>query len=439
MNNDAKEISANVSVKNIPFYVLGLLFFTIPFGTNLMSKVIILLVIVSLFLLPKHSWSNRFLYCKEYLVPSICIFVLFVLGTFWSENIPEALKKIEQALSFLVFPLLLPLFNFSKKDIILLFKIFVFTCLFILIMSFVRFIYISIAHDEYIILGETHLGDRPGNVYEFLSNNFLVVQVHRTYFSAYLLVCILFIMTYFSEFNAVLGKKTKWFGVLAIILLSLGIICLQSKANYAIYIILIIYYTIKKLRKSPNLFFKMVLVFVAILFFSKNIIINRLKPMVDEIENIMSPKNEDEKKFTKVLRPGSTETRYMLYKSSLQLIKQSPFLGYGTGDVRDVVREQNYINNYKSIAHLNYDPHSQILYMLIALGIVGFLAFTSLFLFPFISSITIKDSFTSLILLVLFLNCITESFFLRQEGLIPSVLFLTVLSHMKHDTKNNLH
>tara|TARA_R110002012_G_scaffold263456_2_gene446484 strand:+ start:147686 stop:148984 length:1299 start_codon:yes stop_codon:yes gene_type:complete len=426
----------HVKLIDIPFHLLFLLFFLIPFGTNLISKIIILLIISSLLFLKKKNWLNNFLLRKEYLIPSIAVYLLYSLGLLWSDNIPEALKKMEHGLSFLVFPLVLPLFDFSKKDILNLFKSFSFGCLFILISSFLYFLYVSITHDEYIILGEIRAGDRPGNVYEYLSKHFLLVEVHRTYFSAYLLICILFVINNFKEFSTIPFNKKNLVSILSILTFILGLICLQSKINIAILFLIFIYYTVKSFKKSPILLFKVILTFATILFLSKNIIINRLKPMVKEIENIISSENENEKKFTKVLQPGSTETRYMLYKSSLQLIGESPILGFGTGDLKDVLRNQNYKNNYKSIAHLNYGTHSQLLSMLVSFGLLGFFVFISFFLLPLYTSIKINDSFTSFILLVLFLNCLTESFLSRQEGIIPTVLFITALSFSK---KNNSH
>ena len=416
-----------------PFYFLFLLFLTIPFGGKLIPPLIILLVVSSFFRFNKEAWLQKFVNGKHFYFPLLALFLINIIGFFWSDNISNAFKTLEHLLSFLVFPLILPIYNLSKKQILSLFKVFVFSCFAIALLSFLYFIYISITTNQYIILGEISEGDRQGTVYEYLSKHFIVVNVHRTYFSAYLTISIAFIAYYFKEYSNIFGKNIKWFGGLSLMILFFALICIQSKMALGVFIVIFVFFVRKKVTSNKNRFVIVISVFL-LFFITKDIIGDRIKPMVDEIGNIMSPGNDKEKRYAKELQPGSAETRYMLYKSSLQLISQAPMLGYGTGDVKDMLRVQNEKNEFFSISHLNYDPHSQILYMLISYGIVGFFVLIVVFFFPIFAIYKIENYFAVTVLFIILLNCLTESFLIRQEGIVPTALFIAVFSFLNKKT-----
>ncbi|WP_299434142.1 O-antigen ligase family protein [uncultured Aquimarina sp.] len=285
--------------------------------------------------------------------------------------------------------------------------------------------------DEYIILGEIAAGNRPGSVYEYLSQQFLIVPVHRTYFSIYLIICVAFILYYFNEYCTFYRKKIKLLGVFSLVLITAAMICIQSKAGLGLLILLVASFFIIKVKKTFWSVVLLIVFFLGSLVLFKSILNYRFKPMIEEIKYILSPGNDNEKDYAKFLRPGSTEIRYMVYKSSFQLIEKAPFLGYGTGDVKDVLRTQNEKNNFVSIAHLNYGPHSQFLYILIAFGFLGLLVFISIFFFPILESFRMKDYFALSILIVIFLSGLTESVLIRQEGIIPISLFITILGRLK--------
>ncbi len=420
---------------NIPVFFLYLLFFSLPFGGKSIPLLIISLTISGIIFSKRKSWRNNFKSGRAYFTPILSFFLLYLLGVLWSDNLPNAVKKLEHVLSFIVFPLLLPLLNLSKNDVLKLFSTFVLSCLLVLIISFLDFFYVSITKEEYIILGEIASGDRPGTVYEYLSKHLLAVSVHRTYFSAYILVSIVFTINYFKEYCLVFGKKMKWLGFLVLIILITGLICLQSKANTGILIMILVYLFIIKFKKSIKLMLIGFLALFSMMLLLKDVFVNRLNPMIIELQNVMAPGDDKEKDFAKYLHPGSTEIRYMVYKSSFQLISKSPFFGYGTGDVKDMLKEQNTENNFVSIAHLNYGPHSQVLYTCLGFGIVGLLVFLSIFTFPFYESFKFRETFAALVIVILFLNCLTESFLVRQEGIVPVALFITVLSYLTINRK----
>ncbi len=428
-------IKTNTAFFKTPVYMLQVLFFLIPFGGKLASIGVLLLIAWSLFCTKKEGWLSRFKRGKPYLFPSLVYFLVLSAGLFLSDSFSSAMNQLVQRSSFLIFPLVIPLYFLNSKQVLLVFRSFVLACLLIVIASLIDFAYVSLTESEYIILGEKIEGNRPGTMYEYLSSHFLIVGVHRTYFSVYLLISILFIAYNFRDYNKLVKIKSKWFGFASLIILVLGLIFLQSKAGLLSLILISIFILITKSNKSYKSFFLAISTLLVIFFLSRNVIYNRVKPMINEVENIISPGNDSEKQYAKVLRPGSTEVRYMLYKSSYQLIKEAPIVGYGLGDVKDVVKQQNYKNEFLSIAHLNYGPHSQILWTWISSGIIGVFVLIAMFLFPFINGFKNRNYFIMGVILVIFFNCFTESFLSRQDGIILTALFITFFSQMTNENR----
>jgi O-antigen ligase len=331
----------------------------------------------------------------------------------------------------MVLPIIVPLIRLDKGQILGLFKIFTYSCLLILTLSFIDFAIVSLTHDEYIILGEIPAGNRPGSVYEYLSQQFLIVDVHRTYFSLYLIISLSYVLYYFSEYIKLRGRSANWIGYLSLLLIMSGLIVIQSKAGWILAIGMIFSFILvkskHKLKSIVILTAVLSLIFIALKPFMEY----RLAPLVEEIQAIALPGADREKTFAINLRPGSAEIRYMVYKSSLQLINKSPLLGYGTGDVKDVLRAQNEQNGFKSIAHLNYGPHSQLLDVLLSFGILGALVFLLVFLLPMVDLVRSGNYFATTVLLMILLSSLTESVLSRQEGIIPLALLITVFGKLK--------
>ncbi|MBS9461266.1 O-antigen ligase family protein [Flagellimonas sp. 389] len=419
----------------LPTFLLHAIFFLIPFGGKIIPPLIILLVITVLVFCNKGKWVNNFTFAWEYHYPLILLFILYLIGIFWSDNIPNALTRIEHTLSFIIFPLIIPAICLTKGQVLKLFRIFVYGCLVVLLTSFLDFAYVTLTTDEYIILGEIPAGNRPGSVYEYLSQHFLIIGVHRTYFSMYLTVCVSYLLFHFEDYIFIFKRKIKWVGYLSIFIILTGLILVQSKAGWVLSSAIICFFLVVS-RNNWRRSAIFLLIFALISLGSlKSILDYRFKPMMEEIQNILSPGDDGEKNYAKNLRPGSTEIRYMVFKSSFQLIYDSPLFGYGTGDVKDVIKKQNETNGFKSISHLNYGPHSQFLSTLLSFGIFGFLIFLGVFFLPIYDTILRTDFFVLSVLFTIFLNCSTESILSRQEGIVCATLFITIFGILKRQER----
>jgi O-antigen ligase len=103
------------------------------------------------------------------------------------------------------------------------------------------------------------------------------------------------------------------------------------------------------------------------LFLNSSIVKDRINLGINEISNVSAA-------YEKETSMGS---RIIAWKNAIELIKEHPLLGVGTGGYEpafvDHVKDQKGQENF-----LHHDPHNQFLKILAELGLIGFLIFIGL-------------------------------------------------------------
>ena len=99
---------------------------------------------------------------------------------------------------------------------------------------------------------------------------------------------------------------------------------------------------------------------------------------------------------------GSSESRYMIWYTSLHLWKEYPILGTGVGDVYDDINKEYKEIEQSFLQRAKYGSHSQFLEVLLATGITGFLSMLW-FLGVLLASFVIKRNYMGITLFLIFL------------------------------------
>lgn len=189
-------------------------------------------------------------------------------------------------------------------------------------------------------------------------------------------------------------------------------------------LIFIIYSLIKKTNLQlnvSNLFLIVItIISIAVVFSS-----NRFKELYKK-EN-----------YSKELYLNSTSMRYHIYNCSLKVIKNSPFIGYGLGDVQI---ELNKCYEKKSIllSSKNYNSHNQYLSYLLSSGIFGLISLV-LFLFYFFRK-SFLDGNTLLFVFLIFFSVIMffENILEKQSGVIIFSFLISFLNELNFNKKLDL-
>lgn len=163
----------------------------------------------------------------------------------------------------------------------------------------------------------------------------------------------------------------------------------------------------KKLLSAKDVWLFVALFGIAVLF---QITVLKLYNRYDQITNLIrEPDTKTE---------NSTSIRYNIWKISADLISEHPLIGVGTGDLKEELVKKYEAYNYQYGIRTRISPHNQFLHTAVILGFLGVSALILLLGSAFILAWRNKDWIYLLFILLVFLNCMTESILERQAGIL---------------------
>ena len=338
-------------------------------------------------------------------------YLMHFVGMIYTDNISFGWMDTGMKSSFGIFPVVFVLFHF-KVNKQLLFKSLILGALVSIIICY----YLS-----YLNYAET------GKSWHF-RESYLSHFMHRSYWATYLVLAFIF-STYLvikKQINIVVGAF--------LILLFFAIVFITgSKAGILILLIstisLLVYLTktTGKLKWSLGLgVLALITLIITLSYFPS--VANRIK------SSYMFATGEYS---INVEKTESTASRILMWRTSVDLIKEKPLLGVGTGDIKDALVQKNIEMGYTDVANRNMNSHNQFLNTWVAIGFFGFIFLFLFFLIPFIYVPTGEIFIQRLIVFTLFASLLAESFLETQAGIIP-VAFLLSLFSLDHSKKKRL-
>ena len=132
---------------------------------------------------------------------------------------------------------------------------------------------------------------------------------------------------------------------------------------------------------------------------------------------------------------NSTSVHILVWEYAAQLIRRHPVAGVGVGDIHDELKKVYAENNFQYGVINEPSPHNQYLQTAAALGITGLLVLMLVFIFPLIYFIRKDEWVCALFILMVMLNCLTESMLERQAGIVFFTFFsIFFYLHIKQRT-----
>ena len=394
-----------IKIRNIFIYLSVIGFFFFPFyQTIVISTAFFITFFTGEF---KDYFST--LTKNKAAVVILIFFLIHLISMLYTTNTSSGWRGLEVKLSYLAFPLFLPIiFNSTRLNIYLLFKIMVVSGLIYCISSFMR---------AGLIYSETN------NISDLLSSNlgFRINQsnpfVHPTYVSLYFNFLILLLSYNFIKKD--LSSKIKILSLALIVLFILFILFSSSKfgillVGINIIIILSYYAKVKRKIKQALIIFS-VFSFISVLGIYNSPLKIRFQQAYKEIFH--GNKNANGYQM-------STGTRIWTWKTTVEIIKENPVLGVGVGDIRTEL-----IKKYKEFgitdkSRNKLDSHQQFLQTFATIGISGITCLLFLFFTLFRKAIKTKNVILFSFTLFYFLFGLTESMLETQAG----IVFFTFMS-----------
>ncbi|MDP3556253.1 MAG: O-antigen ligase family protein [Bacteroidota bacterium] len=385
------------------FYFFPALFcFCLPFGTLILSAIIVLWTAIALFNLDisnlKKGLSNKHFWWL------LSFFILTVISALFSSNKTEAGFSIEIKMSFILLPFLFFCFNWPIQILKRCIVSFVSGCFFSCLALIARaFYFASTGHTEY-----------------FFYTQFSVF-IHASYFAMYLILAIALVLilypTWFKAQKNIIYASYFFVGVFII-----TIFLCSSKLGILSFFIaapLILFYKFKRLlnfKKIGILVIGIILLgFLSYKLFPNSF--NRLSSLTT-ISSSSIDKTSSE----------STAVRILIWEQAIIIIKENFWLGTGVGDANDALYNSYEKNGLTGAFSHKLNAHNQYFQTFIGLGLVGFLILVVITLGYLILGIVNGNFFLFLFSLLIVLNFFVESMLQTSAGILFFVFFFCLFN-----------
>ncbi len=418
-------ISSNLTGK-LYFFLFIIILVSLPYKhTNVINSTSIILcgLIWILEMNRKEKWLK--IKSSPLIIIFISLFLLYVLGLFYSANVKNGFVIIERLLPLMAFPLIIgsstcPL---SKKQIE------------IIIWAFVGSILIATS----ICLSHTLFYYFYKSSSEFLLHDAFcsILDITAIYLSVHVGFCMLWVTDYILKGDLKTIKKSLLITLIFYFLIILFFLNIRTALSTLLLIYLsgiIIYFKYKRMLIQGLLLAGACL----ILFFGIIFIIPTTRQKFFEAinlkESIELRTNEDHS-LGKVW--GGRAIRVAIWQSSIDLAKNNLLFGVGTGDVQDELQNIYRKNRFLFASEYNrYNAHNQYLETLLAIGLPGIIILLASFIYPIAISLKRKDFLYPAFIIYIASNCLTETLLGRQKGAVFFGLINALLFFQYYNSKN---
>ena len=356
----------------------------------------------------------------------VVLYLLYVIGIFWSSNERAAMFALEVKLSLVVFPIMIGLDRaFFKENITGILLFFVAG----IIASSLICLSTAIWESSFFLpngfsfntidpkFAEWSYG---GSRFRYLG---LSRFLHPTYYSFYVLFALVVTLVLLKR-RIFSNKYLLLWLKMSIPLFILMIYLLSSKAVLISALIIFIVFSGIIYRRYNNKFIKFFILFLSLVF----IIVALKNPRFEEIVKAVN----NPELLTDNSRDGSFISRIHIWKAGVDIIEDNFLYGVGPGDTNDelLIRYKNY--KYKDPLLKKSNAHNQYIETFIDLGLIGFFVLLSALFVPFFSYERRNILFRFFLFIIGF-NFLFESILNTQAGLVFFGFFYSLLSIVDED------
>jgi O-antigen ligase len=339
------------------------------------------------------------------------IFIVATVGILYSSNKDQAISDLSRQFSICLFPILLSLFQIDlrKYHWQLLFA-FSFantlTVIYLFIDAFHTIFYYNLTLSSLFTASfDNHNFSQP-------------IHIHATYLSMYVALSLVFMLQQFIEIKKKNGRKL-FYGLFSIILAA-GLIQLSSRSVFfAILLILNVAFPFIVSKSEHRL---------------KQIIINSLCTAItllilfnttiykERFFNTAKADLSDTKKSETLSEPRAER-----WKVALQLFKQKPLIGHGSGTEISLLKEEYYKNKMYSSYLNELNAHNQYISLLIKTGCIGLGIYLYVIFWGINQAIRKRDILFLSFLIIIITVSITENILDVNKGIFYFSFFFCFL------------
>ncbi len=416
--------------------LLGISIFLLPFDLNLNSYGIALSFCLWLYgVVSQKFWIGQ----KE--IKSIIIqsspLLLAIIGLLYTSNLEYGISFVGRLTSFLIFPLLFVSIKYNSRQVTFL----------LIVFALGSFLCYSHSVFEYLEYDFTSLPSRlMDENFIFKFNEFFAIEVmHPTYYSIFFL---LNIFSFIYLFPKVKSRYNRVGLVLVILVFILFMISLSAKMPLVTLMVVFLLspfiYWYKNAVKSGVVFYFLILTasFLMGYWFLKKVPNRAVQEVYDYYNYLKGEELKNYYEYDKLAVAYDTfwfrkTNRIVIWKNSLELIQQSPLIGFGTGDVEDEL-----IATYKKNKELwrmqFFNSHNQYLDYQLRYGIPGLLVLIFLLVYLFRFAWTQNDYLYLSFLLIFILGFLSENLIQRHWGIVLFAFFNSLFYYRNYHEEREI-
>ncbi len=407
----------NRNIKNVSFYLLILLTISFPLFPKLVNMSVFLLSFLSLIQwAQKNNPRNNTELNKNNIslyLPFLFFYATLIFGLLYTQTTRAILPALEVKLSFLLIPFIFLRLKCSQKQVHSLLSYFVYA-----LASSVLF-YTGYATFQYVTeANQVALRTEPLGILYFNSSYYSWI-LHPSYLSMYYCFGVILLL------DKIYQKQHVFLNCISLLVLVCGIyFCNSLLGNFALLVVMALF-----IYKVCSEYVKKIIQWTFLAFI--------LSVMVLTVFNFNTLKNFYHQYYQSIPKhtKESIPARVLVWHESIKLIRDSPFLGYGTGDVHTTLQQLYEKDALKGVYEGHLNPHNQFLQTWLATGILGLFSLLYLFYYLYRFSYKAKDWVFSMFIILFLLNNMVESMLERQAGVIFFVFFscLHIYTHSIDD------
>jgi O-antigen ligase len=341
---------------------------------------------------------------------SVVLFLLYLTGLLYTENTDAGVKYLETKTSLLLFPVVLSSAVIRKESLYKALSFFAWACVF--------FSLIALLYQIKVVQERNDIN------YIFSDGLVLIYGKKAVYYSLYVAFSILvFLNIIWFQFQSFSYRKR--FAVIAGIIFLLLILFLLASRTSLVVLILIVFSTalVLGVRKGKLKHAALALLGVALLFSTLSFFFPQVFSRFHSLRNASFDFQNKASEYHFAF--GNSEEswnglnlRLAKWVCALDLIKEHPSFGVGTGDIKDDLVESYLNRSFYYAAEQRFDPHNQYIETTVGIGIVGLTVLCLFYFYPLYLAIRNKRwLFAAFMVLVIFCS-ITESILNSSQGII---------------------
>ena len=388
--------------------ILG--FFLLTWGVNISTIFIVIAISTGLiWLIAKRPRLNK---PDWALLAYPLLYVIMGLSLIYTTNLDTGIDLMVRCIPILLFPLI---FLFLREDQQILRKIFN-ALLLGLIFTFIYNLIQATAHSIQIEEGRLIFDSSIAGGYSFLESFnhggsfFIGGEFSRLVHPSYVALYILTSLVFFHKFRI----PNKYIYMMANIILVIYLFLLASRAALVVLVLLLVLNIFQRSKTRGRIRGAIILLLIGILAIVFN---PRIHTFYERMVDFTKKENFN---YT-----TSEQSRILTYFSCVELIKNSPWTGYGVGDANDVLYEKYKAAGYLKNQEGRYNAHNQYFQTALQVGI----PYVIFLLLPF-AVIFIRKPGYHLVALVLIMATMLlfESMFIRYNGIVFFAIIIPMIS-----------